>query len=77
VGGAEARLRALGFGQLRVRHYGEAARIELDVADLPAALDRRLEVVEALRAEGYRYVTLDLEGFRSGNLNQSLEEGAS
>ena len=69
VGRAEAGLRALGFGQLRVRHYGEVARLELDPADLATAVERRAEVVAAVQAAGYRYVTLDLEGFRSGNLN--------
>ena len=69
VAAAESGLRRLGFGQLRVRHYGNLARVELPVEDLPAALDRREEVVAAVRAAGYRYVTLDLEGFRSGNLN--------
>jgi len=66
---AEAALRRLGFRQLRVRHYDETARIELDLADLPAAVERRAEIVDAVRRAGYRYVTLDLEGFRSGNLN--------
>ncbi|MEI7992606.1 MAG: ATP-dependent sacrificial sulfur transferase LarE, partial [Actinomycetota bacterium] len=66
---AEASLRRLGFRQLRVRHYDETARIELDLADLPAAVERRAEIVDAVRRAGYRYVTLDLEGFRSGNLN--------
>lgn len=66
---AESALHRLGFTQLRVRHYGETARIELAVADLPVAVERREEIVGALRAVGFRYVTLDLEGFRSGNLN--------
>jgi uncharacterized protein len=66
---AEAALHELGFRQLRVRHYGDTARIEVDVADLPAVLDQRAAVVAAVRAAGYRYVTVDLEGFRSGNLN--------
>jgi uncharacterized protein len=66
---AESALRRLGFRQLRVRHYGDTARIELDVAELPRALDVRSDLVEAIRACGYRYVTVDLEGFRSGNLN--------
>lgn len=66
---AEAALRRLGFRQLRVRHYDDTARIELDLADLPAALEQREQLVEAVRRAGYRYVTLDLEGFRSGNLN--------
>ncbi|MEC9058858.1 MAG: ATP-dependent sacrificial sulfur transferase LarE [Actinomycetota bacterium] len=69
---AESALRALGFGQLRVRDYGEVARLEFDIDQMPAALDRRTEIVEAVQAVGYRYVTLDLEGFRSGNLNHSV-----
>ena len=66
---AEAALRALGLAQVRVRHYGDTARIEVELADLATVLDRREEVVAGVRAAGYRYVTLDLEGFRSGNLN--------
>ena len=69
VGAAEAGLRALGFRQLRVRHYGDLVRIEVPVDDLPSVLARRSEVVAAVQAAGYRYVTLDLEGFRSGSLN--------
>jgi len=69
VGRAEAALHRLGFGQVRVRHHGEVARIEVEVDDLAAAVDRRSEVVAAVKAVGYRWVTLDLEGFRSGNLN--------
>ncbi len=70
---AEAALRRLGFAQLRVRHYGNLARLELDLAQLPLALERRADVVAAVRAAGYRYVTVDLEGFRSGNLNDVVE----
>ena len=66
---AEAALHALGFAQLRVRHYGDTARIEVEVADLARVVDQRDAVVAAVRGAGYRYVTLDLEGFRSGNLN--------
>jgi uncharacterized protein len=66
---AEAALRALGLRQLRVRHYDDTARIEVELADLPAVLEQREAVVQAVKAAGYRYVTLDLEGFRSGNLN--------
>jgi uncharacterized protein len=72
VGRAEAALRALGFGQLRVRHYGEVARIELDPTELGGAVERRAEVVAAVKSAGYSRVTLDLEGFRSGNLNAAL-----
>lgn len=66
---AEAALRRLGFRELRVRHYGDTARLEVPLADLTAVIDQRAAVVDAVRAQGYRYVTLDLEGFRSGNLN--------
>jgi uncharacterized protein len=66
---AESALRRLGFSQLRVRHYDDTARLEVPLADLPAVLAQREAVVRAVRGQGYRYVTLDLEGFRSGNLN--------
>jgi uncharacterized protein len=72
VATAEAAVRRLGFAQLRVRHYGDLARLELDAGDLGRALEARAEVVAAVKAAGYRYVTLDLEGFRSGNLNDAL-----
>lgn len=66
---AESALRRLGFGQLRVRHYGDTARIEVPVDDLAAVVEQRDDVVRAVAGQGFRYVTLDLEGFRSGNLN--------
>jgi len=69
VGRAEAGLHRLGFRQVRVRHHGEVARIELELDDLAGALARRQQIVGAVKAAGYRWVTLDLEGFRSGNLN--------
>jgi uncharacterized protein len=69
---AEAALRALGFGQCRVRHYDDTARIEVELDQLPRLIAARQDVVDAVRAAGYRYVTLDLEGFRSGNLNAAL-----
>ncbi len=66
---AEAGLAALGFRASRVRHYGELARIELPLADLERAVAGRDQIVLAVQAAGYRYVTLDMEGLRSGNLN--------
>lgn len=72
VEAAEHALRDLGFGELRVRHYRELARIEVPVDRLAEVVERRLEVVDAVRAAGYRYVTLDLQGLRSGNLNSAL-----
>ena len=76
VSEAESALRALGFGQLRVRHYGDTARIEVPLEDLAALVARRHEVSAAVHRAGYRYVTLDLDGFRSGNLNAALADGA-
>ncbi len=70
---AEAALHRLGFTALRVRHYDDTARVEVPVDDLPAVVARREEVVAAVRAAGYRYVTVDLEGLRSGNLNAALD----
>ena len=72
VEAAEAALRQLGLVELRVRHHGEVARLEVPEAELTSALARRDEIVGAIRAAGYRYVALDLEGFRSGRLNRSL-----
>lgn len=71
VARAESALRTMGFRQLRVRHYGDTARLELGEDDLGRALAHRGEIVAALTALGYRYVTLDLEGLRSGNLVRS------
>lgn len=73
---AEAALAALGLGQLRVRHHGAVARVEVGEDRLAEALHRRREVVAAVRAAGYTYVTLDLEGFRSGSLNRELAPAA-
>ncbi len=75
VARAESGLRALGFRQLRVRHYGDTARIEVPTDDLAEVVARRDAVSAAVHAAGYRYVTLDLDGFRSGNLNDSLASG--
>lgn len=66
---AEAAVKHLGFDDVRVRHYGDTARIEVGVAELPRLMECRTAIVAGVKAAGYRYVTVDLEGFRSGNLN--------
>jgi uncharacterized protein len=71
VGEAEGGLRRLGFAEVRVRHYGELARLEVPIAQLGSVLAQRAGIIGAVHAAGYRYVTLDLEGLRSGNLNDS------
>ena len=72
---AEGALRRLGFDDLRVRHLDDTARIEVPTDRLAEVVERRVEVVAALAVAGYAYVTLDLEGLRSGNLNRTLEGG--
>ncbi|HEB88369.1 MAG TPA: ATP-dependent sacrificial sulfur transferase LarE [Deltaproteobacteria bacterium] len=71
----ESRLRALGFGQVRLRHHGELARVEVDPKELPRALERAMteRIVRAIKPLGFRYVTLDLEGYRMGSLNEVLQ----
>jgi len=71
---AEESLRQLGFRELRVRHHGELARVEIARAELPRALtiETMDAISAALRKAGYQYVTLDCSGFRSGSMNALL-----
>lgn len=73
---AEQVLQGMGFSQYRVRHHGELARLELVPQEFQAAVDRHAELVAALRACGYTFITLDLAGFRSGSLNPAPSNGA-
>ena len=66
---AEDVLVALGFTQFRVRHHDEIARIELPPQDFARAIEQHEAIVKGITAAGYRFVTLDLAGFRSGSLN--------
>ena len=72
---AEDVLASLGFTQFRVRDHGGVARIELAEADLERALAARARIVEPIRAVGYRFVTLDLAGYRMGSMNEAREGG--
>lgn len=63
--------------QFRVRAHGDLARVEAECRDLPRVLARREAVAEGLRAAGFRYVTLDLVGYRVGSLNEVLDQGAA
>jgi uncharacterized protein len=75
VAAAERRLKELGFAVCRVRHHGCLARVEVPQDDLARAIDPsvRRAIVTSLRDLGYAYVTIDMEGFRSGSLNEVLE----
>ena len=72
VGEAERNLRRLGFRELRVRHHDDVARIELPKEEFARATDLADEIDTAVRDAGYHYVALDLRGFRSGSLNETL-----
>ena len=67
----------LGFRQFRVRHHGEIARLELPVEEFPRALEQHAALVAGVSAAGYRFVTLDLAGFRSGSLNGANGTGST
>ena len=71
---AEALLHGLGLRQLRVRHHGQVARIEAEPGDFTFLLEHRNEIVTALKAIGYAYVSLDLAGFRSGSMNDVIQK---
>lgn len=71
---AEAMVRQLGCGQLRVRHHGDLCRIEVCPEDIGRLLDPALrrQMVDGLKGLGYHYVTLDLQGYRTGSMNETL-----
>jgi len=68
---AEQIVRRFGARQVRVRHHGPLARIEVEVESIPTMLAHRAEISNALRELGYTDVTIDLEGYRTGSLNET------
>ncbi|HKS38987.1 MAG TPA: ATP-dependent sacrificial sulfur transferase LarE [Blastocatellia bacterium] len=72
---AEIALKQLGFRQVRVRHHGDVARIEIAEEEMLRAFDLNTaqRMSEALKAIGFKYVALDLEGYRTGSLNEALK----
>lgn len=75
---AEEALHELGFAQVRVRHHGDLARIEIAREDLPRVLTLSMfdRITEALRTLGFRYITVDTQGYRSGSMNDVLPVSA-
>jgi uncharacterized protein len=67
---AEAALKAIGFTQIRVRHHGDVARIEVEPSEIPRLVEERDHVVHLLREAGYKFVSVDLEGYTTGSLNR-------
>jgi len=64
--------REIGLRQVRLRHHDTVARLEVDLTDMQLVLEHRTTIVTYLKRVGYTYVTLDLEGFRSGSMNETL-----
>ncbi|BBI35403.1 ATP-dependent sacrificial sulfur transferase LarE [Cohnella abietis] len=71
---SEQYLLDLGFYQVRVRHHGEIARLELMPQDLIKAIEYRNSITDALRSYGFKHVTLDLHGYRTGSMNEALPQ---
>jgi uncharacterized protein len=74
---AEAAIKQLGFRQVRVRDHGEVARIEVEPEDISRLAEQRERVVEALQRAGYKFVSLDLEGYATGSLNRTWKPSGS
>jgi uncharacterized protein len=70
---AEQALHCFGFTQFRVRHHGDLARVEVPSNEIPNVLKCREEIVQRIKKAGFTYVALDLEGFRSGSMNEVLK----
>ena len=71
---AEAALRRMGFDDLRVRHHDNYARVEIEKSAVARALAQRDQIIEAVKAVGYREVTIDPEGLRHGSMNEGLKK---
>jgi uncharacterized protein len=76
IGRAEDVVRSLGFTQVRVRHHGEIARLEVRTGEFRKLMDEksRAKVIAGLKKLGYAYITLDLEGYRTGSMNEPLRK---
>ena len=74
---AESAVKALGFRQVRVRHHGDVARVEVEAADVERLFAQREAVVKGLKAAGYTFVALDLEGYATGKLNETWKPRAA
>ena len=68
---AEDAIKALGFAQVRVRHHGDVARIEVDTTEIARLVAGREAVAAAVRGAGYKFVSVDLEGYSTGSLNRT------
>ncbi len=72
---AESALKAIGFAQVRVRHHGDVARIEVEATDIRRLVEERDRVVQKVRDAGYKFISVDLEGYSAGSLNRTWKPG--
>jgi uncharacterized protein len=72
VAQAEEFLRMIGFRQFRLRHHNDIARLEVAQEEIPLAVEKREEIARKCKELGYTYVTLDLQGYRTGSMNEAL-----
>jgi len=74
---AEAALRRLGFSGFRVRYHNDVARLELRPQDITRVLENGIKdkIIDEIKKAGFKYVALDLEGYRQGSLNQNIKSG--
>ena len=70
----EAFLRKLGFYNVRPRVYDDLVRLEVDAKDMDRVIENRAQIIDRLKSLGYTYITLDLEGFRSGSMDVTIEK---
>ncbi|HKW58283.1 MAG TPA: ATP-dependent sacrificial sulfur transferase LarE [Candidatus Dormibacteraeota bacterium] len=70
---AEDAIKAMGFSQVRVRHHGDVARIEVDANEIPRLVAERDRVAAAVRGAGYKFISVDLEGYSTGHLNRTWQ----
>ena len=70
---AEEAVKALGFSQVRVRHHGDVARIEVDAGEIARLVAERERVTAAVRDAGYKFISVDLEGYSTGHLNRTWQ----
>ena len=71
---AEKVLRSMGIKQLRVRHHGDIARIEVEAGDIKNMMRKKESIIRSFKKIGFVYITLDLQGFRSGSMNEPLSD---
>ena len=74
VARAEDALRALGLRQFRVRSHGDVARLEVEPDEMERAWEMRAEIADALRDAGFTFAAADLDGYRTGSMNEALSE---